>query len=158
MTKLSKALDKCTVMQRIFVRQRLIGDSVVASGTAAGLKRPKKEAYRMAKAPNVVAAIEAGLEDSAETMITDRAAVERMFLEAYNNAETATEQIMAARELGKLHGHYAPTKTETKHEHSGAIEHNHDMREISTARLLEAAGDRRMLPDPNVIEGDYEDA
>lgn len=155
--KLSEALDKCTAMQRIFVRQRLLGDSIAASGTAAGLKDPKKESYRMAKAPNVVAAMAAGMEDSADEMLTDRKAVEQMFLDAYNNSETATEQIMAARELGKLHGHYAPTKTETKHEHSGRIEHDHDMREISTAKLLEAAGEKRLLPDPKVIEGDFEE-
>ena len=155
MTKLADALEKCTAMQRIFVRQRLLGDSIIAAGTASGLKQPKREAYRMAKAPNVVAAIAAGVGDSAEIMVTDRAAVERMFLDAYNNAETATEQIMAARELGKLHGHYAPTKTETKHEHTGRIEHDHDMRSIPTSKLLELAEERRMLPDPNTLEGEF---
>ena len=157
MTKLSDALEKCTAMQRIFVRQRLLGDSITASGTAAGLRDAKREAYRMVKAPNVIAAIAAGVEDSAEVMITDRAAVEKMLLVAYDNAETATEQIMAARELGKLHGHYAPTKTETKHEHSGHIEHDHDMRTVSTRRLLELADEKRMLPNPNFIEGEFEE-
>ncbi len=43
-----------------------------------------------------------------------------MLLEAHRKASTATEEIAAARELGKLHGLYEPEKTTqvTKHVHT----------------------------------------
>lgn len=43
----------------------------------------------------------------------NRGLVTNMLLEAYENADTSSEMVNAAKELGKLHGLYAPEQTVT---------------------------------------------
>jgi phage terminase small subunit len=152
------ALNQLTPKQRIFVERVAEGSSYMAAARAAGYGSPSSEASKVSKHPKVVAALEALNADVSERMITSKLEVERMMLEAYHNAETAGEQVMAAREIGKLHGHYAPTKTETQHTHTGTITHQADARKMSHADLLKIADDKRQLTrdEPEPIEGEFE--
>ena len=153
-----KALADLTPKQRIFVERIAEGCSQVEAARAAGYGSPRAEATKVFKHPKVQAALQALNADVSERMITSKLDVERMLLEAYHCAENAGEMVAAAREIGKLHGHYAPTKTEQKVTHEGTVTHEHDARKLSHSRLLELAGEQRRLEHldtEDVIEGDF---
>lgn len=154
----AKALKGLTPKQRIFVERLAEGSTQIEAARAAGYGSPRAEAHRIAKHPKVQAAMDALSEDVSERMITSKLEVERMMLEAFHVAENAAEMVAAAREIGKLHGHYAPTKQAIEHTHQGKIEHDHDTRKLTHDRLLEIAGENRKLShdDLEPIEGEYE--
>lgn len=153
-----KALAELTPKQRIFVERIAEGSTQVEAARAAGYGSPRVEACRIFRHPKVQAALQALNADVSERMITSKLDVERMLLEAYHCAENAGEMVAAAREIGRLHGHYAPTKTEQKVTHEGTVTHEHDARKLSHSRLLELAGEQRQLrklPSDEIIEGQY---
>jgi hypothetical protein len=87
-----------------------------------------------------------------ETGMT-RERVSEMLQEAYRNATTAAEQIMAAREIGKLFGLYAAEKLQVDHSHK--LEHTNsdrDMKSLSHEELLVLA----QMDKGIVLEGQFE--
>ncbi len=104
---LSPALEGLTEKRRIYVEARLQGMSPKAACMAAGVAPNQISNYE--GNPDVKAAIAKGHAISAEHTGLTREKVTAMLMDAYRMAETATEMVMAARELGKLHGLYAPT-------------------------------------------------
>ena len=102
-------LEVLTSIQRLYVEGRLNGLPPKEAGRFAGMaeKSLHVEAYRMDKHPKVRAAIEYVLTSGQDVEITREYVTERL-KDALNAAKDATELTNAAREMGKLHGLYAP--------------------------------------------------
>lgn len=153
---LSPAFVDLTDKQRIYVESRLRGMSKVASARAAGaLKDPERGAEQYESVEAVRDAIEKGRQLSIQITGYDRAKVTEMLERAYNCATTAAEMVMAAREIGRLHGVYAPTnvKVDVNHRLANARSEQ-DLRHLSTKELLQLAEERG----GDFIEGDFMEA
>ena len=101
----------------------------------------------MEKNENVRAAMIAMVEKSAEEVGFGRKEAHDMYMDAYQNAETATEQIAAVNALVKLHGLEAPKKVEVEHSHT----HQGDLRFMPTEELVKLAGMEGQL----TLEGEF---
>lgn len=111
---LSPAFKELDERERVYVEARLRGISPRAAAVAAGCAAD--QATVLERRQCVTEALVAGREISIRETGFDRAKISEMLMDAYRAAENATEMVMAARELGKLHGVYAPAKVEVKHE------------------------------------------
>lgn len=138
-----------TRIQRGYVDGRLAGLTQIASAAAAGCTDPRSEGSRLEKNENVQAAMVAMMEKSAEEVGFGRKEAHDMYMDAYTNAETATEQIAAVNAMVKLHGLEKPKEVVVQHNHShtGKIEH------MPTDELMKLAGMDSVL----AIEGEYEE-
>lgn len=73
-----------------------------------------------------------------------------MLFEAHRNAATATEQIAAIREIGKMHGLYEPERKVVDAHISGAVQH---IRQLDDAELVRLAG--LSTSDIDIEDADY---
>lgn len=152
--ELAPYLEPLTEMQRLYVRARLQGLSKVASATAAGCANPGNNWNKFENSAAVKEAIRAGTEALARDIMFTRKKAHELLEEAHRNAATATEQILAIREMIKLHGVAAPEVKELRHQVTGKVEHE-QVKSLSDADLLRLA----RLPDdkvPQVLEAEYE--
>ena len=133
-----------TARQRVYVDSRLQGLSKKASAAAAGSTR--YESYE--GVDKVREALVDMIAKGAEEVGFTRKEAHQMYMEAYQNAETATEQIAAVNAMVKLHGLEAPKKVEVEHQHThtGQIEH------MPTEELMKLANMRDTL----TLEGEFE--
>ena len=94
-------------------------------------------------------ALVAMMEKTAEDIGFGRKEAHDMYMDAYHNAETATEQIAAVNAMVKLHGLEKPKEVmvQHNHNHTGQIEH------MPTDELMKLAGMQAAL----AIEGEYEE-
>lgn len=132
---------KLTDKQRIYVESRLRGMSKMASARAAGsTKNPDESARQFEKSPNVLEAIDRGRKLSIQHTGYTREKVTQMFEQAFSLATTAAEMVMAAREIARLHGLYAPTNVKVDHTHrlEDAREED-DLKRLSTEELVKLA-------------------
>ena len=138
-----------TRIQRGYVDGRLAGLTQIASAGAAGSAEPRSDANRLEKNENVQAALVAMMERSAEEVGFGRTEAHNMYMDAYQNAETATEQIAAVNAMVKLHGLEKPKEVVVQHNHNvtGQIEH------MPTEELIKLAGMENEL----AIEGEFEE-
>lgn len=149
---LSPAFEGLDDRERIFVEGILRGMSQIASATAAGYKSPRDSAQELVKRPRVVAALEKGRELSIQETGITREKLSDMLMAAYTSATTAAEQIMAVRELGKLHGLYAAQKVEVGHTHKlEAKDAIKQLQSMSSEQLLKVARMNR----GQVIDGEF---
>jgi hypothetical protein len=144
---MSVALDQIfeqlkTPQERMYVTLRLRGMSEFGAYRAAGGRDSPRgnQGGRVVEdfhnAPHVIAALDAAFHISQEETGYNRAKITEMLEAAYHNAANATEQVMAARELGKLHGLYAPIKAEIKHDHEHRLANaQKDLKELSVQEL-----------------------
>lgn len=95
--------------QRIFVEARLRGMEPAAAARAAGLERHYETVH-----PEITAIVAEYAAQEAPRMSMTRERLTEMLLDTYRNAATAGEQVAAVRELGKLHGLYAPQKLQVE--------------------------------------------
>jgi hypothetical protein len=152
--QLSPYLEPLTEMQRIFVTCKLKGMTDTAAGTAAGVANPTKNSSRMMKSAAVQEAIKAGVDIAAREIMFSRKEAHDMLMDAHRNAANTTEQVLAIREMIKLHGIAAPEVKQIEHKHAGRIEHA-PVAELSDADLFKLA----KLPTdqlPDIIDGEYE--
>ena len=103
------------------------------------------------------AALRQAREVFAEQMAFDRKKAHEMYMDAYRNADNATEQKLVVDSLVKLHGLAEPETKRPQHPHTGAIEHKGHIKHLPENRVLEMAN---LTPeqDPTVIEGEVVDA
>ena len=136
---------KLTAKQRIYVDSQLKGLSKKASARAAG----SHNSDFFENSENVQQALVDMLQQNADEIGFSRREAHDMYMEAYQNAETAMEQIAAVNAMVKLHGLEKPKQVEITHEHihSGKIEH------LPTAELGKLAGMQEAL----TLEGEYEE-
>lgn len=148
MTSPKSSYLELTRMQRIYVDSRLAGMSQVASATAAGATQPKTECWRLEKNEKVQAVMVDRMQKTADEVDFSRKEAHEMYLEAYRNAETAAEQIMAINAMVKLHGLEKPRVLEVKHDHT----HTAQLEFMPTGKLMELAGMEDL-----VLEGEFEE-
>lgn len=148
MSQLAEYLN-LTRIQRIYVDSRLAGMSQIAAATASGAANPRTESHRLEKNENVQKALIARMSETADSVDFGRKDAHDMYMDAYNNADTATEQIAAVNAMVKLHGLEAPKEIVVKvtHSHSGKIEH------MATDELMKLAGMEKTL----TLEGEFEE-
>lgn len=149
MTQATTTYLSLTRIERGYVDARLAGMSQVAAATAAGAAQPRTDGNRLEKSPNVQKALVERMTATAEEVDFSRKEAHQMYLEAYQNAETAMEQIAAVNAMVKLHGLEKPKVLEVKHDHkhSGQIEH------MGTEELMRLAG----MEDQLTLEGEFEE-
>ncbi len=152
-TELVKILESLTPMQALYVQARLEGMTQVAAATAAGAANPKKNAHKFEQSENVRTALRSSRELFAQKLAFDRKKAHEMYMDAYRNADSATEQKLVVDSLVKLHGIAAPEVKRLEHLHTGKVTHVKQIQHLPDAKLLEMA---RLSPaqDPNVIEGE----
>lgn len=144
---LKSSLRNLSPKLRIYVQCRLEGMTQIASATAAGSKSPRQDATIWEKREDVQAAIIAASDAIAEEVGFTRKEAHDMLMQAYYNAETATEQIAAVRELVNLHAVAKPKVVKHEHEHN----HQHQLEHMPTEELMKIAGMDGLL-----LEGEYE--
>lgn len=133
---------KCTRQQRIYVDSLLAGLSKKAAAAAAG----SRDGVHFDESKHVQAALVERMQATADEVDFSRKEAHEMYMEAYRNAETAAEQIMAVNAMVKLHGLEKPKMLEVKHEHT----HTGQLEFMPTDKLMKLAG-----MDNLVLEGEY---
>lgn len=145
--RVSSILAELDPRERIFVKCRMEGMTIIASAQAAGYSDPKSQGYRVEHRERVQKAILEASAIMAEEIGFTRRDAHDMLLQAYQNADTASEQIQAVRELVNLHGLAKPKVVEHEHKH----EHNLQLEHLSTEKLMELADMEDLT-----LEGEYE--
>jgi len=133
-----------TNKQRIYVDSRLSGLSQLASASAAGDSTPQ----RFEENERVQAALVERMAAVADEVDFSRKEAHDMYLDAYRNAETATEQIAAVTAMVKLHGLEKPKVLKIEHDHvvTGQIEY------MPTKELMVLAGMEDLT-----LDGEWQD-
>jgi hypothetical protein len=154
--EIATLLEPLTHKQRLFCEAKLRGATDVQAAREAGYADPRKEACKIAKMPGIKEALQGVRAISARELGRTREQLDEMLMQAWTSAANAMEQVAVVRELGKLHGLYAPTKHE--HKVDTKVEHVAQLANLSTDDLRKlAAGDLSMLPSPDVLEGEFEE-
>lgn len=144
---LASILGKVDHRERIYVQCRLDGMTQIASAQAAGYADPRSMCTKVEKRPHVQEAIVEATAVMAEEIGFGRREAHDMLMQAYQNADTASEQIQAVRELINLHGLAKPKVIEHEHKH----EHNLQLEHMSTEQLMKLADMEDLT-----LEGEYE--
>jgi len=111
------------------------GRAVVAAGYSKSGARVR--AHRLLKMPEIQQAVEAEQERLQEEFrFTTNHAV-AMLLEAHRRASSASEEVAAIREIGKLLGLYSPEKTQVEAVSFNKLE---QLEQLSDDELLKMAG------------------
>jgi phage terminase small subunit len=147
-------LEELTEKESLYVQAKLRGMTNVAACTAAGVANPAVNQSNYAKNPKIKAALRRGKELLASEVMFDRKKAHNLLMDAHANAATTTEQVLAVRELIKLHGVAAPEVKEIHQKIEGTVEHK-EVQALTDEQLLALA----RLPDdrlPSIVEGEYE--
>ena len=97
-------LAKLTPKQRIYVESRIAGLTVGQSASAAGFKNHSN----LESNPRIAQILLHANKQSLAKLTMDRQDVLAGFMDAVNSAASATELVMAWREIGKVIGAYEP--------------------------------------------------
>lgn len=133
-----------------FVEEMLRGAPLLVAAKNAGIKRDA--ANEVAARPHVAETL-AYLRDqyARSQLVVNRDMLNLMLMEAHAKSATATEEVMAIRELGRMNGCYEPEKREV-------VSHKHmtyeQVRNLDTDQLLELAEDDGI--DPDIEDADWE--
>lgn len=133
----------CTAKQRIYVDCRLEGLSKIASANAAGSPSPNQ----FEESEKVQKALIERMQKTADEVDFSRKEAHEMYMDAYRNADTATEQIAAVNAMVKLHGLEKPKVVEHKHANVRPDQLEH----MPLDELMKRAGMEDL-----VLEGEYE--
>jgi|SRR5690554_6644138 len=131
------------------VEEILRGVPLIPAAKAAGIKR--SEAHEVVARPHVAQTL-AYLRDqyAQEQVVVNRDMLNMMLLEAHGKAATATEEIMAIRELGKMNGCYEPEKREVVRRDMSYEQ----VRQLDTEELIRLAEEDDLDP---AIDGEWEE-
>lgn len=146
---LAPAFEGLTDRERIYVEGVLRGLPKGASAQAAGYEA--REATRLEQRPAVVTALEKGRGISIKETGITRQKITEMLMEAWRNAETTADQVLVARELGKLHGLYEAKKVEVKHQLEN-VSRADQLRTLTIEELERIALEGK----PLAIDGEFE--
>lgn len=131
--------------QKLYVESRVLGSVPVVAARVAGYRNPDKKVVELENEPQIRMAVELSVRLKArETEIT-RDDVVGWMMDALRNSVTATEQLNAAKEIGKLLGHYEPTRVDIN---KTVTLKQEQLRSMDDADLLRIAKD--------TIDGNYE--
>ena len=135
------SVDKpLTTRQKAFAKAWAAGENPPSAMHSAGYSVVDTSlAYRMMRMPNVIAAYKAEQVLYAEASQITRKKVVDMLLESYEVAKTMSEpsaMVAAAREVGKVCGHYEPQRVNINVSGTVAVE-TQRMNSMTDAELLE---------------------
>lgn len=136
-----------TLKQKNFVEARMQGLTVLAASKAAGLSS-HQAGYQLEKNPKVRAAIRYLIKESTKSVdqLTKSDVLSGM-MDAVEAAATASELVMAWREIGKLLGAYEPEKKILEiRDYS-----KEELKELPDTELAKLAGGRMA----DAIEGEF---
>lgn len=126
-----------TDKQKAYVVARASGESVPAAMALAGYNEQPSYGYRMEKMPNILAALREERARYAEAAQVSRLDVINMHKEAFELARLMAEpasMVSAAREIGKICGHY---ETNINVNISGTVQHEvHRFEQMTDEELL----------------------
>lgn len=151
--QIADVLESLTHMQRLYVKARLEGLTKVASATAAGQASPQKNSHKFEESQSVRDALRLCKQITADAVAFGRKEAHDMYTAAYHAAATSAEMTMAVNSLVKLHGLAAPEVKELRHKHSGSVDHQHQLEQLSDKDLAQLA----KLEDEPWLEGEFEE-
>lgn len=147
---LTPALEELTDQERILVEARLKGMSMAASAAAAGYSLDQVRV--LLDQPNIKRALTVGKEICTAHSAITRERLSDMLLNAYDHSDTATEMVLAVRELAKLHGLNAPTQVNIDHTvRLKAIKTEADLKQLTLEELERIA----LMRGNDVLEGEF---
>ena len=142
-------LLKLTAKQRLYVENRLAGMNQTQSAIAAGAS--PVTAPDMERHPRVQRIMLSATKAAMERITMDRQDVLQGFMDAVNSAQSATELVMAWREIGKVIGAYEPEVKIVQHQQLTAER----VRNLKDEELLKLADMEDFAPP--ALEGDFEE-
>lgn len=131
---LAPALQGLSEKQRLYVQARLTGMTPIVAARTVGARVPEKSWRVLEHNPAVRKALEQGRELSAKETGVTRKQISDMLVDAYRSATNAGEMVMAARELGKLHGLYEAQKIDVNHKLE-RVKTEHELRALTVEEL-----------------------
>lgn len=143
MTSPRSSYLKLKTNQRIYVDGILAGLSKGAASSAAG-----HQAGHFDRSEAVQNALLERMQQTADEVDFGRREAHDMYMDAYRNADTSTEQVAAINAMVKLHGLEKPKVIEHKHE----VEHSGQLEFMPTDKLMALAGMEDL-----VLEGEFEE-
>ena len=143
----TKGLKNLSRQKEMFCFHMASGASPDVAGRAVGATEQQIAEWQQDKD---IKALLAGIQDNqTRGMSFTREKLSLMLLQSYYKAGTATEEIAAVREIGKLQGLYAPETQEVIVNVNNAKQ----LENMSADELAKLAG----LDNPSVIEGDFKE-
>ena len=141
----SVSVDKpLTDRQKLFAKFHAEGDSIPNAMQRAGYNEQPSYGYRLDKMPNVRALIRQEQAKYAEVADINRRKVIDMHMEAFEMAKLMAEpasMVSAAREIGKICGHY---ETKVSVNISGSVQHEiHRYEQMSDEELIKFLSEHR---------------
>lgn len=109
-------LARLTDIQRRYVEARVNGMGITAAARAAGVANAHGNAQSLEHNPAVKLALQEINKQALAGLVITRHDVIEGLLQATRAAATATELVMAWREIGKIIGAYEPVKVAITHE------------------------------------------
>jgi len=132
-------LKPLTSQQEQLILLYMRGQAIKAAAQGAGYKSVSS-AQNFLRSENAVAIMEHLRKREFDDVRITLDSITSMFLEAYHRAGTATEMVMATRELAKLHGLYPDSKKAAVEINIGNVESIKQLERLPDAKLLELAG------------------
>jgi len=126
-----------TAQQEQFVLYVLRGFTPPQAAKAAGYKSHTHSARSLMELDKVQAILSHLRSEELDNIKVTRDKLTIMLFEAHRKSATATEEITAVRELGKMHGLYEPEKVQTQSLHLHKVE---QLERLDDAELVKLAG------------------
>ena len=101
-----------TPKQRLYVQARTMGSPPVVAAKIAGFKKTDLAAMELEADDMIRQALDMAVRVRARERQITREVVLDWMMDALRNAATSTEQLAAAREIGKMLGFYEPAKVQ----------------------------------------------
>ena len=152
---MGQSLPDLTAQEERFVMLHCSGMSPAAAARSAGYAHGASSGQLMRK-PAIKDAIDRFRQEIREQVNFDLATAHAMYMEAYGNASSSTEQRQVVDSLVKLHGLIQPTQPTVTINHI-TVNKAHQMTDEQLLKLL--GKDAEYLdPEAHIIEGEYEEA
>lgn len=143
----TKGLKNLSRQKEMYCFHLASGASPEVAGKAVGATEKELTEWQQDKD---IKALLAGIEENQKRGMTfTREKLSLMLLESYYKAGTATEEIAAVREIGKLQGLYSPEIQEV----TVNVNNVKQLETMTAEELAKLAG----LDNPSVIEGDFKE-
>lgn len=131
-------LAALTAPQKLYVQARSLGSPPVVAARIAGFRKPDVTAAELEADQRIRYALQMSARVKARERQITREVVLDWMVDAMRNAATSTEQLAAAREIGKMLGFYEPAKVQI----NATIEvRKQELMAKSDEELLALAGD-----------------
>jgi len=142
------AITPLTAQQEQFVLYILRGMAPTQAARGAGYKSPSSTAGQLMQMDKIQAVLAHLRSEEMDSIKVTRDQLTLMLFEAHRKSATATEEITAVRELGKMHGLYEPDKVQTQNLHLHKVEQLERMDEDDLVKLA-GADDFHLPPAEN---------